>query len=209
MLTDRNRKGFPIRRSRKALAVFSVVAVVVSGGHPAIAAQVTSITYDVTGGTFDGPVDTGPITGGSVTYTALPGAPFLSTPALGAPTGRIVVTLTGPSGFHADSFSNMSAMLPYISFINVSVDPTARRFLGVRTNLDGTGGIVGINRTAGTYIVGFSMTRGDYVNHEFVVGNEVVAVFEAPVPALGPRALLAMCALFALVAVAMIRGRSA
>jgi hypothetical protein len=59
----------------------------------AVAAPLISVSYDVTGGSFNGPNSTGPITSGTVTF--VPTTP-ISTPFFSA--GQFDIKLSGPSG---------------------------------------------------------------------------------------------------------------
>jgi len=89
------------RRERLALFGFALFVAVGLVPQPATAVAFLRVSYTVTGGTFNGPNLTGPITGGAVSYitnpgiTAIPGTYF----CYGGPCGELTrVTLTGPAG---------------------------------------------------------------------------------------------------------------
>ena len=86
---------------RMVLGFTALCAVALMGvARPCSAAQISQISYSVTGGSFNGPGTTGMVTGGALTWT--PGS-VVSTPALGLTSGSWKLSLTGPGG--AFSFS--------------------------------------------------------------------------------------------------------
>ena len=92
-----------------------------SATHPAGAATITSITYDITGGDFGNlfPDFTGPITGVSVTYTPPGGA--VSTPytcSASYACGRLDFVQTGPS-ITPDAVTAF-----FLNIHTVSIDPS-------------------------------------------------------------------------------------
>jgi hypothetical protein len=92
-----------------------------SATHPAGAATITSITYDITGGDFGNifPGFTGPITGVSVTYT--PPGDAVSTPytcSASYACGRLDFVQTGPS------VTPSASTAFYLYIHTVSIDPS-------------------------------------------------------------------------------------
>ena len=82
-----------------------IVAVLAVVAGQAAAAEITQISWDITGGSFDiGPNSTGPITGGSLTWTpSTPQETPISCVGLGTHTfacepAMAFLSLTGPSG---------------------------------------------------------------------------------------------------------------
>ncbi len=182
----------------RALVLFSsgfvLIVSVVSLTRPAEAAQITSFSYTVTGGAFFGPNLAGPITGGSMTYSAPP--PFLSTPgsciAVGACGSIASLILTGAAG-------TWSLLAPLQGGIIVTGPGTASIGFGVSLVVPATasavfrsGGVtatVFLTRVAHFFGSTVYVTRaGGPYYHTFTLGNEVRTVVPEP----GTAALLGL-----------------
>lgn len=85
-----------MRRDSLRSAVLVAAASLLLAATPASAALITEISWDVTGGTFDGTVAGGAITGGSVVWTA-PGGGV--TTAFVGPGGTLQIVLSGTTGY--------------------------------------------------------------------------------------------------------------
>ena len=161
-------------------------------GH-AQAAQVTSVSYTVTGGTFSGPNLSGAITGGSVTYNAP--SPYLSTSTrcfgLGDCGSIVSLVLTGPAG-------TWSLLAP-LQIATATIYPTV--FLGGFLR-----GFYNQNKQAANFQSGASVLSGAIIStafaragyytpnigairysgtspgmsHAFTIGNEIRTVVPEP-----------------------------
>ena len=93
-----------------ASAIRALALLLILAASPVSAANISQIQWDVTGGTFDGPNSTGPVLGGTLTFT--PAGGVLATPVSNAnhQGHAFALSLTGPSGsfqmfFPATQFS--------------------------------------------------------------------------------------------------------
>jgi hypothetical protein len=178
-----------------------VVLAVVPG--LASAASFSSISWTVTGGTFNGPNSTGPITSGSVTYTPPGGS--VSTPVTFPPTrvfgGSLSIFLNGPSGSFSANGTPVVYNLNPLIFLGGLVSngitalsqgsPVGAGIGRLYVRAD-TG--IGFGHATGYSYVGSISTYVDVWNHTFSLGSEVrVAV---PEPSSGM--MLGLCLLAAI-----------
>jgi hypothetical protein len=164
------------------LFVIAVAVVLTSGA--ASAAPLTSVSYTVTGGTFNGAFSSGPITGGSILYTlSVP----TSTPFYTYVPGIWNIVLKGPSGTFKVTASAPAAVfaqpgfvfVPY-SITNTLNGPTSNGNLsppgwGNWFFFAGTGYVNCLGNgpvyAPGTFCQTLTPNR-PYI-HRFTVGNEV------------------------------------
>ncbi len=156
-----------------------VFALALSAGQ-ATAAQITRISYTVTGGLFSGPQSIGPISGGSLVYTAP--APYVSTPVYAGRGRSVSLFLTGPSGFFSIVFPSLPS-----SPIRVDLTASYAFFSGQA--------LVGFQSGTKSYAaqrVGFDASyslfdydanvsdAGQLFVHDFTIGNEIRTLVPEP-----------------------------
>jgi hypothetical protein len=162
------------------------------GAGAASAAPVSSISWTVTGGNFNGPASFGPIAGGSVVYTPAGGS--ISTPAFSVnPAGSLAIKLTGMSGIFAATINTplsgvtISSKAVYITplFWDYTLNPLPTNYSGMYSLTraaarvfallgSGTGSVFG-NAFATT-----TMGTAAYFMHNFTIGNEVKTIIPEP-----------------------------
>lgn len=167
-------------------AAFAVALFVSLAASPASAVQISQVSYEVTGGTFDGALSSGAITGGSAVWT-VPGGYGVSTPVTtsGGYAGLLQVILTGPSGYFRATWDAFGLRINPTRFGASGASLT----VGVRT---GTG-----SDLVSVFVGGFGYesplsqsglvrdyTRPYYAvdkfGHSFEIGNEVRTIVPEP-----------------------------
>jgi len=177
------------RRQRLAIFGYALVVAAVILPRPASAVSFLQVSYSVTGGIFNGPNLSGPITGGAVSYITNPGVTSLPGGyRCQAPNGCGAITrvhLTGPAGTFALSGTGPLDFLAAYNSIY---------FVGAYAKATGVGNVFrsGAIKPAGPWRVHLNtinypgrITDGPDtpVNHRFQLGAEVRTVVPEPATA--------------------------
>ncbi len=168
--------------------VAAVFALTMMAGE-ASAVQVTHISWDITGGSFDsigGFLAIGPITGGSLNWT--PPGGTVSTPVTNLAGGTWALILTGPSGYFrkggALGGGNMNQLFTGYAAGNLIGVPMAASGMNSTTIYPTYGGslVAGhfeydqldpYSNFKSGFVAGTTGYSGYYFTHTYVLGNEV------------------------------------
>ncbi len=181
-------------RTRWLLLAPSLVMALGLGSRPAAAASFLRVSYTVTGGAFNGPALSGPITGGTISYRTPDGvtvAPPYGSACTGSCGFLTQLTLTGAAGTFRlltptvlDLLGQFATLTPR-PLVMIANSIPASKFSSGGGALTGVGASVTNVFISGAPALSANLELlEDYYGHAPEIGNEVRAV--VPEPTTGP-----------------------